>query len=62
MTKTTEVLERLLSIKQTAELLGTSVKTVRRMIAEGQIDTVRIRRQHRIAPSTVRRIANRGTQ
>lgn len=48
---------RLVSIAQTAEILGVSAKTVRRRIAEGELDAVRIgRRTIRIKTESIDRM------
>jgi excisionase family DNA binding protein len=43
--------QRLLSIRESAEILNTSVKTVRRRIADGQLRPIRIGRLLRIDPA-----------
>lgn len=60
MKKTHEPLERLLSVRETSEVYGVSEKTIRRMIKDGRIQTVRVGRQLRIPPRTVRSAIERG--
>ncbi|WP_107706155.1 helix-turn-helix domain-containing protein [Nocardioides allogilvus] len=45
MTSTTTVPRRLVSLAEAAEILAVSVKTVRRYIAAGELDAVRLGRR-----------------
>jgi excisionase family DNA binding protein len=47
--------DKLLTVAAAAELLGVSVKTVRRRIASGEISVVRIGRSVRIHPKELQR-------
>jgi excisionase family DNA binding protein len=48
--------ERLLNVKDVAVILGVSVRTVRRMIADGTLPALHIRRSVRIHHDTVARL------
>ncbi len=48
-------LQRLLTIPEVAELLQVSTKTVRRMIASGDLPAHRLGRQWRIGPAELER-------
>jgi excisionase family DNA binding protein len=52
--------ERLLSVKDTAQMLGVSGRTVWRMIADGQLTPVRIRRCTRLFFADVVRLLKGG--
>lgn len=57
MTVTTTPTHRLVSITATAEILGISTKTVRRLIAAGDLDAVRVgRRTIRIKTESIDRL------
>jgi excisionase family DNA binding protein len=55
MTRKADPLEALLTIEETAKLLKTSVKTVRRRIKSGDLPVVRDERIVRIRPDDLRR-------
>ncbi len=55
----TPLLEPLRSVDQTAELLGTCSKTVRRLIKAKELSVVRVGHQQRIEPSEIRAYIDR---
>lgn len=52
-------LERLLTIEEAAEILGVSVKTLRRRIYDCEIAVIRDGRILRVAPDDIRRFISR---
>lgn len=57
MTSTLTVSRRLVSLAEAAEILAVSVKTVRRYIAAGELDAVRLgRRTIRIKAESIERL------
>ena len=57
MTVTTTSTRRLVSITATSEILGVSAKTVRRLVAAGDLDAVRVgRRTIRIRTESIDRL------
>jgi excisionase family DNA binding protein len=49
---------RLLTLKEAADQLALSTRTVRRLVARGDLDAVRLGRSVRIAPSSLEKILN----
>ena len=54
-------LPRLLTVKQVAEILQTSTRTVRRLISDSQLDVVYIGRLVRVPAAALEALLNRGT-
>ncbi|HWB00412.1 MAG TPA: helix-turn-helix domain-containing protein [Pirellulales bacterium] len=50
----------LMNVRDVAEQLGVSTRTVQTMIAAGELPTVRVRRAVRFRPSDVRAYIDRG--
>jgi excisionase family DNA binding protein len=50
------------SIRQVADMLSVNMHTVRRMIDDGELSEVRVRRSIRIPRSEIERILNASTQ
>jgi excisionase family DNA binding protein len=59
MSKSNVNLQRLLTIRDVADLLQISTKTVRRLIARGELPAHRLGRQWRIAPAELERFLRR---
>jgi excisionase family DNA binding protein len=53
--------KQLVSKKQTADVLGCSVRTIENLIAQGQLKSIRLGKRRMIPYSEVMRIAKQGT-